>query len=117
MSDRSAKLLMLVADSLRVAANAGAFRKLAGWSDVPINNGLAQEILGWERGYVEHLAHVRERKKGLARAETREERLDRAMSDELALARVRDMVNNEVASEVARRESAELMKFWDGEAK
>jgi len=73
---------MLVADSLRIAANAGAFRKLAGFSDVPINNGLAQEILGWERGYVEHLAHVAERRAGEAKVAAREARLGAAMPDE-----------------------------------
>lgn len=92
MSARAAKLLLLVADSLRIAQNAGAFRKMAGSSDVPIMNGLAQEILTWERGFVEHLRHAAERREGHMKVACRGYDRAEKMKDEEALARLEEMV-------------------------
>ncbi len=117
MSDRSAKLLLLVADSLRIAANAGAFRKPAGYSDVPINNGLAQEIRCWARGYVEHLAHVRERKEGVQLAKARAEAARDEMRDEEALARVREMAARKDADDFGCVMAAEALKLLEGDPK
>ena len=89
MSGRAAKLLLEVAKNLAPAASRGAFRKPAGFAGVSMSRGLAEEILAWERGCREHLAHAAERAEGLRKAKERAAEARDALRNEEALERVR----------------------------
>ena len=89
MSARAAHLLLQVAEYFDMAANAGAFRKPPGGSDVPVGNALAQEVMTWAKGYREHLDHLRHEAEGERKAQAKVYSAEQAMRDEEALERVR----------------------------
>lgn len=117
MSDRSAKLLLEVADSIGCASKQGLFRKLECGSLVYLNGQLGQDILVWARGYREHLAHVMERKEGERIAEARAAVKRDEMRDEEALARVREMAAHKDADDFACAMAEEALKLLEGELK
>jgi len=114
MSDRSAKLLLEVARYVRLAADRGAFRKMSGGSEVSIHGSLAQEILSWDRGYREHLAHVMERKEGVRRAKAKAAAARDAMRDEEALERVREMAARKDADDFGCVMAEEALRLLEG---
>jgi len=117
VSDRSAKLLLEVARYVRLAADRGAFQKMSGGSEVLIHGSLAQEILSWDRGYREHLAHVMERKEGKRIAEARAAVKRDEMRDEEALARVREMAARKDADDLGCVMAEEALKLLEGDPK
>lgn len=117
MSDRAAKLLLEVAKYVKLASERGAFRKMCGGSSIYVAGGLAQEIMSWDRGYREHLAHVRERKEGVRLAKARAEAARDEMRDEEALARVREMAARKDADDFGCVMAAEALKLLEGDPK
>lgn len=115
MSNRSAKLLLEVADSIGCASKQGLFRKLECGSLVYLNGQLGQDILVWARGYREHLARVMEREEGVRRAKARAAAARDEMRDVEALARVREMATRRDADDFACAMAAEALKLLEGD--
>ena len=111
MSDRAAKLLLSVADWIRLDDRGGETGTMA------IGTGLAGEILAWSAGYKEHLAHVMERKEGIQKAKARAAAIREEMRNEEALARVREMAAAKDADNFACVMAAEALKLLGYEEK
>lgn len=114
MSTRSAHLLMLVADSLQIAANAGAFRKLGGYSEVPVHNGLAGEILAWERGHLERLAHIRAASAGELLVARKTAANEERLRDDEAIHRVREIAEARDMNDIICLQATEALKMLEG---
>ena len=106
MSARSAKLLLEIAGHAKLAVARERPSPFGGGS-VWLPSGLLFELVAWEKGYREHLASVAARREGARRAACRKSEADAAMFDAQALARVAEMLREELLSGDAK-DMAEL---------
>lgn len=102
MSSRSAKLLLEVSDWVALDRD--------GVGTMAIGTSLAGDVLCWAKGYREFLAHVAERREGEERAQRTKADAGAAMFDAQALARVAEMLRDELLTGDAKDAAETAMR-------